>query len=143
MKIFFFTILLMATSQATALQKCIVDGKTLYQSGLCTQGTVVAIPQLEHQVRQGVKIEQQQRDQSELDHQEKQNNTIQMQQQSVQAEPMRQTNQNFEIESQQQQQKAQRCAELESVALGSAQLDSFDEKIRAKNARKMYESTCQ
>jgi hypothetical protein len=143
MKIFFFTILLMATSQATALQKCIVDGKTLYQSGLCTQGTVVAIPQLEHQVRQGVKIEQQQRDQSELDHQEKQNNTIQMQQQSVQDEPMRQTNQNFEIESQQQQQKAQRCAELESVALGSAQFDSFDEKIRAKNARKMYESTCQ
>jgi hypothetical protein len=38
MKALIFTALLLAASQANAVQKCVIDGKTLYKSGPCTQG---------------------------------------------------------------------------------------------------------
>ncbi len=38
MKAIIFTALLLAAFQANAVQKCVVDGKTLYKSGPCTQG---------------------------------------------------------------------------------------------------------
>ncbi len=132
MKIFVFTVLLFAATQATALQKCIIDGKTLYKSGLCTQGTVAAIPELERQARQGVKIEQQQRAQAELDRQEKQNNAVQ--QQRVQIEPPRQPNLNIVNQEQEGTQRELLRQDLErQLREVPQQYNSFDEAIAAKN----------
>jgi len=89
MKEFIFCILLFATTQATALQKCVVDGKTIYKQGICTQGTTMEISGLDRQVRQSIAIEKQKKAQAELAAQAGQN--IEMGgQQGTQAELERQ-----------------------------------------------------
>ena len=43
MKALIFTALLFTAFQANAVQKCIIDGKTLYKNGICTQGVAKPI----------------------------------------------------------------------------------------------------